>query len=289
MTLRQLRTLVAITQEGSFAAAGNRLGLTQAAVSTQIRLLEEKLGATLFDRIGRRQVLNHDGRLVLQRAKDILELFDQLGEGIGEEGQFHGELLLGAVFSVQTGPLGQLLARLREHFPDLKIKVFRGMSIDLAERVENGELDAVLITQPQRPISPEYAFVTLESEPFYLIVHRQHSAVSDEDILVQEPFIRVDPNAWAGTMIDNELRQRGIVPNEMMELDSWEAALVMVEQKLGFTIMPLGKQRVAQLSQQFRLIPFGNPPITRNMGVYQKQKHSRARLIDTLISEYQAI
>ena len=72
MSIKTLRTLCTIVQQGSFAAAGDKLGLTQAAVSTQIRQLEEQLEVQLFDRIGRNQVLNHDGRLVLERAHEIV-------------------------------------------------------------------------------------------------------------------------------------------------------------------------------------------------------------------------
>ncbi len=94
------------------------------------------------------------------------------------------------------------------------------MSIDLAARVENGELDAVLITEPQQAIRPEFCWQTLESEPFYVVGHKDVPALSDSEILSQYPFVRLDPRAWAGSMIDNELRRRQVQTNEMMELDS---------------------------------------------------------------------
>ena len=286
MSIKALRTLHTIQQQGSFAAAGERLGLTQAAVSTQIRQLEEQLGTRLFDRIGRKQVLNPDGRKVLERAEQILSLYDQLADGLGPEGQFKGELLLGAVFSVQTGMLGPVLAGLRDTHPQLKIKVLRGMSIDLAERVESGELDAVLITEPQRVISQEYVWKTLEREPFYLVAHPEMTLGRDAEMLQRYPLIRLDPRAWAGGMIESELRRRQIVPDEVMELDSLQAALMMVEQKLGVTIMALGQQKAAYLRQRFSLVPFGDPVIYRNVGVYQRAVHSRSALVQALIDQF---
>jgi len=286
VSIKALRTLRAIVQQGSFAAAGDKLGLTQAAISIQIRQLEEQLGVTLFDKVGRNQVLNHDGRLVLERGEQILDMYDQLGHGLGHEGQFKGELLIGAVFSVQTGALGPVLARLRDRYPQLKIKVMRGMSIDLAERVESGELDAVLITEPQRKIAERYEWTTLEREPFYVVAHKEMSVQSDAEMIRTYPFIRLDPRAWAGTMIDNELRRRGITPDEMMELDSLQAALMMVEQKLGVTVMALGKRKAEYLRQTFSLVPFGDPVIHRNVGVYQRRGHSRKALVQAVIDEY---
>ncbi len=288
MTLKALKTLVTIAQQGSFAAAGDQLGLTQAAVSIQIKGLEEELGVRLFDRIGRNQVLNRDGRIVLERAQDILERYDQLGDGLGDAGQFKGELLLGAVFSMQTGALGPVLAKLRDRYPQLKIKVMRGMSIDLAKRVENGELDAVLITQPQRSIDSDYHWTTLECEPFYVVAHQDTPPQTDEELLQSYPLIRLDPRAWAGSIIEHELRRRHIVPNEMMELDSLQAALMMVEQQLGITIMAFGQQRVTQLEKEFYLVPFGDPVIYRNIGLYQRKEHSRKRLVQALLEQFQA-
>lgn len=286
MSVKALKTLCAIVQQGSFAAAGDKLGLTQAAVSIQIRQLEEQLETRLFDRVGRNQVLNHDGRKVLERAEQILALYDQLGDGLGAAGQFSGKLLLGAVFSVQTGALGPVLSRLRDCYPQLKIKVLRGMSIDLAQRVESGELDAVLITEPQHDIPPNYEWTTLEREPFYVVAHKDTPVQSDAEMLRRYPFIRLDPRAWAGSMIDSELRRRGIAPDEMMELDSLQAALMMVEQKLGLTIMALGDKRAEYLKQNLCLVPFGDPVIYRNVGVYQRKDHGRKALAQVLINEF---
>lgn len=286
MSVKALKTLCAIVQQGSFAAAGDKLGLTQAAVSIQIRQLEEQLGTRLFDRVGRNQVLNHDGRKVLERAEQILTLYDQLGDGLGAAGQFNGELLLGAVFSVQTGVLGPVLARLRDRYPLLKIKVLRGMSIDLAQRVESGELDAVLITEPQHNIPPDYEWATLDCEPFYVVAHKDIPVQSDAEMLRRYPFIRLDPRAWAGSMIDSELRRRGIAPDEMMELDSLQAALMMVEQKLGLTIMAVGHHRLEYLRERFCLVPFGDPVIHRNVGLYQRRDHGRKELAQVLIDEF---
>ncbi|GGK55770.1 LysR family transcriptional regulator [Amphritea balenae] len=286
MSLKTLKTLCAIAQQGSFAAAGDKLGLTQAAVSIQVRQLEEQLGTKLFDRIGRNQVLNHDGRKVLQRAEQIVALYAQLGDGLGDAGQFSGELLLGAVFSIQTGPLGPVLARLRDRYPQLKIKVLRGMSIDLAQRLESGELDAVLITEPQQRVPPEYEWSTLEKEPFYVVAHHEIAPQSDVELLSSQPFIRLDPRAWAGSMIDSELRRRNIIPDEVMELDSLQAALMMVEQKLGVTVMALGRDQAEYLQQRFCLVPFGEPVIHRNIGLYQRRNHSRKRLVGALLDEF---
>ena len=93
MSIKALRTLRAIIAHGSFSAAGDKIGLTQAAVSTQMKQLETELDTKLFEKIGRNLVLTRDGEKVMQRAEQILSMYDSLGDGLGQNGLYSGELL----------------------------------------------------------------------------------------------------------------------------------------------------------------------------------------------------
>ena len=77
--IRELKTLVAVAREGTFAAAGAKLGLTQAAVSAQMRRLADKFGFALFDRAGRAAKLNTRGAQILLRAQELIRLYENLG------------------------------------------------------------------------------------------------------------------------------------------------------------------------------------------------------------------
>jgi len=82
MELRDLRVFVAVAEEASFTRAGERLFLTQQAVSTAIRRLERDVGVVLFVRGGRATVLTDDGRALLDRARDLLQRADALSEAV---------------------------------------------------------------------------------------------------------------------------------------------------------------------------------------------------------------
>ncbi len=110
--IRELRTFLAIARCGSFAAAGNTIGLTQSAVSAQIRNLEEALGLRLFDRTGRSAHLNAAGLRALPLAEQILETFALMGQPESLD-DYRGELRIGAIGTVQTGLLPAVLVRLR--------------------------------------------------------------------------------------------------------------------------------------------------------------------------------
>ena len=78
LSIRALRTLLAIARHGSFARAGEAIGLTQSAVSLQVKALEEEFGAQLFDRSRRRPTFTEAGRIVLAKAEEVLALYDRI-------------------------------------------------------------------------------------------------------------------------------------------------------------------------------------------------------------------
>src|SRR5476651_586631 len=111
--LRELKTFIAVTRYGTFAAAGMHIGLTQSAVSAQMRNLEQALGQQLFDRTGRQAILNAAGERALPMAREMLELFRRMATADNAD-ECRGELKIGAIASVQTGLLPSALVRLRE-------------------------------------------------------------------------------------------------------------------------------------------------------------------------------
>ncbi|WP_063829684.1 LysR family transcriptional regulator [Paraburkholderia dilworthii] len=77
--ITELRTFIAVSKFGTFAAAGDRIGLSQSAVSSQIKRLEDSLGFELFDRTGRSATLNASGQKTLGRAEELCALYEKLG------------------------------------------------------------------------------------------------------------------------------------------------------------------------------------------------------------------
>jgi DNA-binding transcriptional LysR family regulator len=285
MSIRALRTLIAISHKGSFVAAAEQLGLTQAAVSLQIKNFEEALETELFDREGHKPKLNASGLLAVERAEQIVSLFDGLKTELNPTGQFSGALSLGAVHTVITGPLPAVLARLQQAHGGLRIRLFGNLSAELAKRVEVGELDGALITEPIQSIPRACQWLEYDTEPFYIVAPKDSPQHDAKALFANYPFVRFDRTAWAGTMIDAYLVARDIQPREVMEFDSCEAALSLVAEGLGITVIPLSKKRLAETEEQFSLLPFGQPQLQRRVGLYRRRQHPRSRVLDLLLDE----
>ena len=253
--LRELKTFIAVTRYGTFAAAGMHIGLTQSAVSAQIRQLEQALGVPLFDRTGRQATLNTAGQRALPLAKDILETFNRMAVPV-EANEYRGELKVGAIGTAQTGLLPQALLRLRQAAPAVECKLVPGVSLELLSQVDAGELDSAIIIRPPFDLPKELHVQVLRNEPFVLIV--PHTLAGDDplQLLSTQPHVRYDRASFGGRLVSRFLREHKLDVQVALELDELEAIVKMVECGLGVSLIPqagLWLEHAAKV----RIIPLG--------------------------------
>ncbi len=282
MSLRALRTLTVIARKGSFSAAAEQLGLTQAAVSLQMKVLEGELAAELFDRSGRSPRLNAAGRLALARAEEILALVDGLAAELDPGREVGGVLELGVIPTALTGPVPRVLARLKGEHGELQVRIRSGISDGLAPLVEEGEVDAALISEPPYAVPAHCAWRPYDVEPFYVVGPRTAAPPDDAALFAELPFVQFDKTAWTGALVEGHLMARGIRPREVMELDSLEAVLSLVEAGLGVAVVPFNRARLALARKRFSVLPLGEPQLQRRVGLYERQRHPRRVLTELL-------
>jgi len=279
MDLRHLKTLIAIAEHGSFAAAGDAIGLTQSAVSLHVKALEEYLETKLFDRTTRPPRLNTRGRNLVDRARDIVEQCESLSDIVTGEA-LSGSLDIGSVPTLLSGILPPALRAIRLQHPDLRIRVSSGLSADLVGRVHKGELDAAVVTEPSQ-LQTGLSWHMFAEEPLMVIAPKGTKGSTDRELLDAGPFIRFQRFAWAGRLIDTHLKDRGIRVNTGMEIDSLEAIASMVAHGLGVSVVP--DRAGAVLPDEVEKIPFGDPPLNRVIGVVERRDNPKAHLIRALV------
>ncbi|WP_417780942.1 LysR family transcriptional regulator [Stutzerimonas xanthomarina] len=235
--IRELRTFLAIARCGSFAAAGHKIGLTQSAVSAQIKNLEEALGLRLFDRTGRSAHLNPAGLRALPLAEQILETFSLMGQPESLE-DYRGELRIGAIGTVQTGLLPPVLLRLLEQAPGVAPKLVPGVSLNLLSQVDAGEIDLAIMIRPPFALPKELDAELIEREPFVLIAPLDVAGDDPLQLLVEQPFVRYDRNSFGGRQVSQFLRKHHLDVRAGLELDELDAIVKMVACGLGVALVP---------------------------------------------------
>lgn len=141
-----LRTFIAITEEGGFTAAANRVLRSQSAISQQMRRLEEAIGHPLFIRQGRHQVLTQQGHNLLHFAEQIVLLNDQASAALTAS-QESGVVRLGTTHDIADSVLPFALKRFTKAYPNVHIVLTVDRSPNLLPLLQEGELDITLTTR----------------------------------------------------------------------------------------------------------------------------------------------
>jgi DNA-binding transcriptional LysR family regulator len=212
MDTRQLAAFCAVVERKSFSQAAERLGVTQPAVSLQIRSLEQRLGRQLLDRSGRRVEPTEAGLRLYASAQRLLALEESLLEELSEdeEGALTGTLELGA----STGPGGTvvplLLSEFQELHPELRVRLIVSDTQTVVDRVADRELELGIVGAGRRHRGVVF-------EPFFrdevvLACPPQHRFAGKTITLEQlesEPLIVMQEGAGVRQVIEDELRRAG--------------------------------------------------------------------------------
>jgi DNA-binding transcriptional LysR family regulator len=281
MQLKQLKTLIAIADTGSFHAAAEVVCITQSAVSMQMKNLEEQLQIELFERSVRPPRLSNSAQLILEQARKIVELSDNLLETSPVAGQFSGFIRIGSIPGVSF-MLPDTLCLLRDKYRDLQLRVFSNYTDELITQVLTGKLDAAVVTQPSE-LDAHLTSRQILVEPMVVLAPKDMTGTSDEVLLKTQPLISFNRKAEVSRRIEEALLQRRIKVDPIMEMDTLETFQMMIQRGLGIGILPVSSVR-KHLRDDLYIVPFGTPPLTRKITLIQRRDHLRVSLLDAFYS-----
>jgi DNA-binding transcriptional LysR family regulator len=256
MEIRQLKAFLAIAEAKTFTAGARRVNVTQAAISMQIRQLEDEVGIQLFTRTPRRVIMTQAGEYLLVRARNILREHDSAVAEIAElAGAEYGRLRIGsasAMFATQQLP--GIMNQLRGKYPNAELTVTSGTSQYLVDKIMHGEIDTAFISLPVD--NSNIATDLLFSDEIVAIAHPDHPLAGEKFVsaatLAGENLILGERGGNTRRMIDEFFAAANVRPNVVMELSRQEAINQMVENNLGVGIA--GAKTVAKEIKEGRLV-----------------------------------
>ena len=287
MTIRLLRTLVAIADEKTFSAAAEVVHVTHAAVSQQMQTLEADLGVALFDRSHRTPELTPVARQIVAKARKLIADYDNLVPSVLADGGLHGVIKLGALGTTLTGLVPQSMAVLKARHPQVGLHIRPGLTSTMLAEIERGNLDAALVTKPYL-LPAGLVFRELAHEPMRLIASIEETERDPVRLLTTRPFIRFNRNAVLGSLIDNWLEAQRIRVTEAMELDSPEAIASMVQANLGVSVFPDLVVKPAARVAVNHLSLGDNAPV-RVIGLVHHAEQVRMQAVDALFEALQSV
>jgi DNA-binding transcriptional LysR family regulator len=282
-----LKTFRLVAQTGSFAAAADKAALTQAAVSLQMKALEDELGRRLFDRSGRQIQLTREGREILPTIEQMLALMAELeAKPASATNVMQGLVTIGAVVSVNDA-LSLAVAQLKSRHALLEVRMTTARSDELTAMVEAGEVDiAAVVERPDGGPSPDgLAWTLLYREPLMLVVNREIVGADIQRILREHRYLRYDRRVRTGRVIHRALATFGLEVNEYLEHNSIETIVGLIKKNVGVSVLPKLHRGDWEADPLLRLIPLGEPPVMRSVGLVRRADAPGRAAIATALAE----
>lgn len=278
MELTQLRSFYVIARERSVTRAAARLGLTQPAVSLQIKALETEVGTALFDRQRKQMQLTQAGEIFYRHVQTVLATLEEAHAEVAALQHLQGgHLAMAASDTNCVYVLPPALRQFRAQYPQVRIDIRNRMSSQVVQLVVEHEVDFGLATLPlaHRQVTTETLF-DREEVVICPLDHPLRQATSVELAhLSPYPLLALSPGSTSRQLLDRAFQQAGVPMQVAMHLGSMEVIKRLVESGLGIAVVP----RIAVLEEvqygRLLALPIAGLP-RRAIGLVERQDKHRS-------------
>lgn len=243
MDIRQIRAFLAIADTGSVTRAAELLHLVQPAVSRQLKLLEEDVGAPLFERGRHGMALTEAGQLLLERARRALrELEAARLEIRPTPGTVSGAVHLGLLPSSCELLAGPLVGALQRRYPRIRVSLSVGYTDPMRRWLESGELDLALLYDPPSSSSPALELEPLVEEALSLVglagQHLDNNVPVGVAALGSRPLVLPSAPHGLRSLVEHACAVAGVTLTVAAETNALSVQKALVAQGYGLSVLP---------------------------------------------------
>lgn len=246
MELREIQTFIQAAQLKSFSKAAQNLGYSQAAVTIQIKNLEEELGIHLFDRIGKQTVLTHQGNIFYQHAISIMNDLANAKAAVTETAELTGAITIGSIESICASLFPPLLEAFHAQHPNVKISIVLDSPEVLLDRMNKNAIDLVYLMD-QRIYDHKWEKVLEEPEDIVFVSSSEHPLAKkavftglplELDELLGEHFLLTEKNASYRFVLDRYLASCNKKIEPFLEIGNTEFIINLLKNNAGISFLP---------------------------------------------------
>lgn len=270
---QKIYTLLKVAETGNFTKAGKELNLTQPAISQHIRLLEKQLGVKLFQRVGTRIMVTREGENVVDTAKTMLSLYQNLQQELKNEASGLTSMTIGITHTVESNRISEVFAKYASMKRGVSIKLITSTKEKLRSGIKNMELDFAIIDgrindEILQSMQLDMDSLLLVSAPGHHLSRQSVVTIND---LKPEPMILRLPNSGTADLLNAALESRNISLDEfnvILEMDNIATIKDLVRRGYGVSILPKSACQSEIRSRKLAAIPIENLSMIREINIY---------------------
>jgi DNA-binding transcriptional LysR family regulator len=279
MYIETLKVFCDLAESGSFSKAAAMNDITQSAVSQQIRSLETRFKVVLVERGRRSLALTPEGIVFLGASREILDVYNHLGERLHElRDVVAGELKIASIYSIGLHELPPVLKQFRQNFGEVEVHVEYRRSTQVYTEVLAGDVDLGLVAYPSR--RPGLQVDIFSEDDLMLICHPGHPLSSRRTLKLSElhgeKLIAFEPDLPTRKVIDRHLREYNVQIEHTMEFDNIETVKRAVEIESGVSIVPRNTVKQEVESGVLSAIEISEPRMVRPLGIIYRRSRPRS-------------
>jgi DNA-binding transcriptional LysR family regulator len=269
LTLRQLQTIVALAEYGSFIATAALMKTSQPAVTRTVKHLEQTLGIRLFDRSTRSVQITAAGReFAAVAARMLNDLKITVGSMRELADQRRGQVIVSSIMSVANGKLPAMVAAYRQSFPGVELYVRDGVHGTVIEDVRSGAADFGITYLDELPAP--FVSVPLGREEFTVIVPRNHPLATKASLALTDlkglPLVSLPGDSRTRRLIDSVAASARLDLKHVVVVSLFTTMLSFVRAGIGIAIAP--QSGVAGLlGKELKAVPLRGKPLVRDLGI----------------------
>ena len=277
MEFREISTFLQVAQHQSFSKAARQLGYSQAAVTIQIKQLEQELGVHLFDRIGKQISLTHQGQIFYQYAISIRNDLERAKNAVSDPSTLSGKLCLGTIESICASIFPDLLAEYHRLHPEVTISIVTDSPGVLLDRMNENTIDIVYLLD-RRIYDNRWCKTLEEPEENIFVASPDHElALAKRELELDEvlrfPFFLTEKDASYRHMLEQYLASINRSVKPFLEIGNTEFIIHMLLKNTGISFLPkFTVQRELQQKQLTALNVRGFQMQTWRQIFYHKNK-----------------
>ena len=286
----KLDTLLAVYEEKSFTKAAMRLNLTQPAVSNHIRMWEKEIGHPLCTRIKGDLIFTTEGEIAVNYAKRFKSVYVSMCEEIAEKQKTPKHIKIGVTRAIESDPsVATAIGRYASSNPGTNITILSGIINELYEKLENYELDIIIIDDKTNNAPFSYRVLAQDELVCFIstknpLSHEKRIRLSD---LKKEPMIM-----WLPTSSNRILFESALADinesidnfNIIMEIDSISTIKLLVSKDVGVSLVP---KRLCEHRTKYVGVPIENINITRKVSLVYRKDFAYTNILDELSQLYE--